>query len=76
MMRERPALALWLQSNVPADARILIHDAGYLAYATRYELIDLVGLKTPESIRFHERYTVPSNGTQRDEAINQIALRF
>ncbi|MFA5170703.1 MAG: hypothetical protein WC426_03975 [Sulfuriferula sp.] len=70
------AVAVWANSNLPDDARILIHDTGYLAYATRFELVDVVGLKTPASVEFHERLTEPSLGKNRAEAINQIASHF
>jgi hypothetical protein len=72
--KEQTSLAQWLDDNLPADARILIHDAGYPAYATPFRFIDVVGLKTPESMRFHRACTAPSNGLDRPLAVSSIAL--
>ncbi|MBA4013904.1 MAG: hypothetical protein C0481_18745 [Phenylobacterium sp.] len=71
--RQHLGLARWAQANLPADARILVHDAGVPAYATNRRLIDLVGLKTPPSMQAHLRLTEPSRGDQRGEAIDAIA---
>ncbi|KPL51055.1 hypothetical protein ABB55_01485 [Prosthecomicrobium hirschii] len=60
---------------LPANARLLIHDAGYIAWATTLPLVDMVGLKTPSSIADHRALTLPSNGTRRGEAIARIAAR-
>ncbi len=72
---ELAPLADWCNHHLPPGARILVHDAGYIAYGTRFELVDLVGLKTPPSVGFHQRYTVPTCGPGRGEAVHQIALR-
>lgn len=58
---------------LPADARVLIHDAGYFAWRTTFETFDLVGLKTPSSISAHEEYTLPSFGRDRSVALDKIA---
>ncbi|MEK6347402.1 MAG: hypothetical protein V4764_07975 [Burkholderia sp.] len=68
------SLAAWLDANLPPDAVVLIHDAGYLAYATPFRLVDVVGLKTPGSIAYHRVCTAPSNGRERGKAISAIAL--
>lgn len=65
----------WADRHLPSDARILIHDAGYMGWATDYRLVDLVGLKTPASIEVHRRYTLPSAGLDRSKAIAQIAAQ-
>lgn len=72
---ENAAAARWANENLPADARILVHDAGYIAWATRFRLVDLVGLKTPASIDEHRRWTLPSAGRERYRAIGAIAER-
>jgi hypothetical protein len=66
----------WLTDNLPADARILVHDAGYPAFATDFVLIDVVGLKTPAAVEHHRMWTAPSAGIQRNRAIAEIAERF
>ena len=72
--RESVGMADWVNENLSPDARILIHDAGYIAFATPFQLIDMVGLKTPSSIPYHQRWAAPTNGAGRGEAIHQIAL--
>lgn len=64
--------AIWCQTHLPANATVLVHDAGYIAFATHFHLIDLVGLKTPSNIYYHEQFTVPSAGRQRVLAISAI----
>ena len=72
---ELAPVADWCRLHLPPNARVLVHDAGYIAYGTRLHLIDLVGLKTPGAVAFHQRYTVPTCGAGRGEAVHQIALR-
>ncbi|MBK4736906.1 hypothetical protein [Noviherbaspirillum pedocola] len=74
--RELKEVAAWSNTNIPQGAKILVHDAGYISYATSFQLFDLVGLKTPESIPFHTKWTAPSNGAKRDMAVREIAMRF
>lgn len=74
MTRQHLALAQWAQAHLPADSRVLVHDAGVPAYATDLRLVDLVGLKTPASVQEHLRLTEPSQGERRGEAIDAIAL--
>ncbi len=76
MRTEASDLARWSRDNLPSDAHILIHDAGYLAFATPFHLIDAVGLKTPESVAYHRQWTAPTAGSDRDIAIDAIAHRF
>lgn len=66
--------SLWAKSNLPANARVLIHDAGMFAWETSFETTDIVGLKTPSSIASHEKFTRPSAGQNRSAAINEIAV--
>lgn len=56
------------------DTRLLIHDAGYIAFATPFPLVDLVGLKTPEAVPYERDITYRSGGRERALAISQIAL--
>ncbi|MBN3725564.1 hypothetical protein [Burkholderia sp. Ac-20379] len=72
--REFVSLADWLDTHLPHDATLLVHDAGYLSYATPFRLVDVVGLKTPGSIAFHRVCTAPTNGRDRGQAISAIAL--
>lgn len=64
----------WLEQRAAADDVVLIHDAGYVSYTGQYKLVDLVGLKTPASLKPHAEITWPSCGTRRNDAIAEIAL--
>lgn len=50
-------LATWANEHLPSDARLLVHDAGFISWATHFRLFDVVGLKTPTSIPFHREHT-------------------
>lgn len=65
-------MAAWCLGNLPTKSVLLIHDAGYLAFATPFRLVDMVGLKTPSSIHYHQIITLPSSGTKRVTAISSI----
>lgn len=76
--RTEAALApvtVWCNTHLPADATLLIHDAGYIGYAGHHRATDLVGLKTPWVISYHRMLTAASVGRLRSEAIHRIALR-
>lgn len=68
------AVARWAQANLP-QARLLIHDAGVIATASDLPLTDLVGLKSPDGIADHRRWTAPSGGAERFRAVDAIARR-
>ena len=68
------ALAHWVEANLP-QAHLLIHDAGVIAEASNRPLTDLVGLKSPDSIADHRRWTAPSGGAERFRALDAIARR-
>ncbi|RXT34653.1 hypothetical protein [Bradyrhizobium betae] len=66
----------WLNANLPDRPLVMVHDAGYVAYAGHAALVDLVGLKTPAAMEFHKRTTYPSVGLYRSTAIAEIADAF
>jgi arabinofuranosyltransferase len=45
-------LGRWVDVNVPRTARIAVNDIGAIAYFSRREVIDLMGLVTPEIIPY------------------------
>lgn len=65
----------WCQQNLPKNAIILIHDAGYLAFTTHFHLVDMVGLKTPSSVYYHQHISVPTEGKGRNLAIGEICKK-
>ena len=67
------ATCLWCEENLPKDATVLIHDAGAISFYTHLHLVDVVGLKTPASVEAHRRFTYPSMGLRRGDAVNEIA---
>lgn len=79
--REQETIALWVEDNLPANARILVHDAGYVPWHTRFvadpprsfQLVDAVGLKSTAAMARHQEITFRSHGVERGAAIAQIA---
>jgi hypothetical protein len=56
--------------------RLMLHDAGYLAWADAAPtLIDMVGLKSPDAAALHAQLTGPSCGAKRAEALAELARR-
>jgi hypothetical protein len=49
---EMVTTAVWVESNLPADAVVAAHDIGALGYFDDHALIDLAGLVSPEVIPF------------------------
>ncbi len=70
-----PGVAAWCNRHLPVGSILLIHDAGYIAYGTHFQAVDMVGLKTPSSIPVHQAITYPTNGRDRYLAVSEIALR-
>ena len=71
---ELAGVADWCRKNLPPGSRLLIHDAGYISYATDFPMADIVGLKTPANIPLHRDATYASNGAARPLAIHAAAL--
>lgn len=69
---ELAGTAAFVREHVPSDAKILVHDAGYIAWATDNPLVDLVGLKTPSSVTYHRDITWATCGRDRNEALAKI----
>jgi hypothetical protein len=67
-------VADWCQANLPPDSVLLVHDAGYIAYATHFHTVDLVGIKTPEAMDINRRITWPSAGKNRALAVADVAI--
>ena len=65
-------VAQWSQAHVPVGSTIILHDAGYMAFATNFHLIDMVGLKSAIAIPVHRRLTFPTAGAERGDAIVDI----
>jgi hypothetical protein len=72
MPAELLASAQWIDQHTPADATILIHDAGAMSVFAHRRLVDFVGLKTPQSIDTM-RVSWASCGARRGEGIAAIA---
>jgi arabinofuranosyltransferase len=48
-------LGRWADENVPTTARIAVNDIGAIAFFSRREIIDLMGLVTPEIIPYRRQ---------------------
>ena len=70
--QELQDLSVFIERDIPATATILVHDAGGPSLRGSQPLIDLVGLKSPSSVAAHERWTWPSGGVQRADAVAAI----
>ncbi len=70
---ELGGVASWVNQNVPPNARVLVHDVGYVGFATHVRLFDLVGLKTPSSSLIHKRLSWATCGRRRRDAVALIA---
>jgi len=71
---ELAGVSEWISTHLPAEAILLVHDAGYISLKGTHTLVDLVGLKTPSSIEIHKNLTF--RGCTRDPlAIDLIARR-
>ena len=73
MAQELPAHAAVL-ARFPPDTVVAVGDAGYLAYATRFPLVDIVGLKTP-SIAAINRSRGMDMSTMLDQVLSQRRAR-
>jgi hypothetical protein len=66
-------VAAWCIQNLPANSTLLVHDAGYIAYATPFRIVDMVGLKTPSAIPLNRTITFSSGGGSRGVAVADLA---
>ena len=48
-------LGRWLDRNVPRSARLAVNDVGAIAYFSRREVTDLMGLVTPDVLPYRRR---------------------
>jgi hypothetical protein len=48
-------LGHWVDRHLPRDARLALNDIGAIAYISRREVIDLMGLVTPEILPYRRR---------------------
>lgn len=71
---ELAGLARFVRTSLPRDARLLVHDVGYVAFAGERRVVDLVGLKTPRAVELHRRLTWATCGMGRSDAVHQLAL--
>lgn len=70
---ELDGVARWMRANLPRGATVLVHDVGYVSWATTFRLVDIVGLKSPGSLAPHRVHTWPTCGAGRGEAVARIA---
>jgi len=48
-------LGHWVVANTPPRARLAVNDIGAIAYVSRREILDLMGLVTPEILPFRRQ---------------------
>ena len=67
-------VAQWANQHIPRDSVVMIHDAGYIAFATKLHLVDLVGLKTPAAVEINQRdIAAETDWTGRAAALDSLA---
>jgi len=66
----------WMNRNIDPGSLVMVHDAGYVAYAGHFKVVDLVGLKSPPAADVQKEITYPSAGRLRSTAVAQIAKEF
>jgi len=71
---ELAGVATFVRTSLPRDARVMVHDVGYMAFAGERAMVDLVGLKTPAAVALHRQLTWTSCGAGRAEAVHRLAL--
>lgn len=71
---ELAAVTAFVRTSLPPDARVMVHDVGYIAFASERRVIDLVGLKTPSAVALHRQHTWATCGPGRAEAVHRLAL--
>jgi hypothetical protein len=49
------SIGRWIETNTPAGARLAVNDIGAIAYVSRREIVDLMGLVTPEILPYRRR---------------------
>lgn len=69
------ATAEWVANHLPADAVVMVHDAGVISLHGQQKLVDLVGLKTAGSLAIQKETTFRT--CSRDpRAMAAIAARY
>jgi hypothetical protein len=71
---ELAGVANWIDTYVPADAHIAVHDAGYIAYANDRAMTDIVGLKSPAAALIHIAPRGGNTSLNRIDAVSRILI--
>jgi hypothetical protein len=76
MTNRFPLLEADAAKSLPPGARVLVHDAGFLAWTRPdLKLVDIVGLKSPQNIAWHQKLTISGRPEGRREALATIARK-
>ena len=54
------ALGRWIDQHLPQDSLVAVNDVGAIAYFSDVELLDTVGLISPDVLSWHRRYRDPN----------------
>jgi hypothetical protein len=74
MTNRFPLLEADAAEALPPGARVLVHDAGFLAWTRPdLKLVDVVGLKSPQNIAWHQKLTISGHPEDRRKALATIA---
>ncbi|MEM9011687.1 MAG: hypothetical protein AAGE18_10700 [Pseudomonadota bacterium] len=67
------AVSAWLETHLPPGQPLMLHDIGYVAWATERPLIDVVGLKTPAAREAHRRHAGLGTAGQLSAVLDSLA---
>lgn len=67
------ATADWIEENLDPTEPALVHDVGYISFATEQLFFDLVGLKSPAAVELNKQYTYKRGIWGRGEAMAEMA---
>ena len=65
-------MAAWIEANIPPGAPIMVHDVGYVTWATEARIVDFVGLRSPGAVAVHRRTTGLRGAAAAAEAARAI----
>ncbi|WP_460275945.1 hypothetical protein [Celeribacter sp. ULVN23_4] len=65
--------ATWIKQNLSPSDTVLVHDVGYIAFATDQSFFDMVGLKSPPAVEINARFAYKQGAEGRGEALAEMA---
>lgn len=64
--------AAWMNRHLDPEETVLLHDIGYLSWATDQRMFDLVGLRSPEAVEFNRTLRFGNGKLGQAEALEAM----